>query len=102
ENLLGWAEEEEIAILGITETNLTEREGRFLIGNTSKRYIGYWSSAAEDKKKGSGIGIMVEEQWEKHVGVVKKINEYMIVVTLYFKQMELIVIGVYIPPNNKA
>ena len=45
---------------------------------------------------------MIEEQWEKHVGAVKKINEYMISITLYFKQMELIVIGVYIPPNDKA
>ena len=29
ENLLGWAEEEEITILGIMETNLTEGEGKF-------------------------------------------------------------------------
>jgi exonuclease III len=102
ENLLGWAEEEEIAILGVTETNLSEREERFLIYNTTRKYTGYWSSAAESKRKGSGIGIMIEEQWEKHVGAVKKINEYMISITLYFKQMELIVIGVYIPPNDKA
>src|ERR1043165_9495568 len=100
-NLLSWADEEEITILGITETNLTEREGRFLTHAANKRYVGYWSSAAEDKKKGSGVGILVEEQWEKHVGAVKRINEYMIEITLYFKQLELLVIGVYIPPSNK-
>ena len=44
---------------------------------------------------------MVEEQWEKHVGAVKKINEYLIEITLYFKQLELLIVGVYIPPNNK-
>jgi len=60
-NLLDWAEEEEIAILGVTETNLTEREAKFLTYNTSKKYIGYWVNAVEDKKKGSGLGILVEE-----------------------------------------
>jgi exonuclease III len=102
ENLLGWAEDEEIAILGITETNLTEREGRFLTLAANRKYVGYWTNAAEDKKKGSGLGILIEEQWEKHVGAVKKISEYMIEITLYFKQLELVVIGVYIPPNNKT
>ena len=48
------------------------------------------------------MGILIEEQWEKHVGAVKKISEYMIEITLYFKQLELVVIGVYIPPNNKT
>ena len=41
ENLLGWAEKEEIVILGITESNLTERKGNFLMNNTKRHYIGY-------------------------------------------------------------
>jgi hypothetical protein len=102
ENLLGWAEEEEIAILGIIETNITEREGRFLTHAASKNYIGYWSNAAEDKKKGLGVGILIKEQWEKHVGAVKRISKYMMEIMLYFKQLKLVVIGVYISPNNKT
>ena len=101
-NLLDWAEEEEIAILGVTETNLTEREAKFLTYNTRKKYIGYWVNAVEDKKKGSGLGILVEEHWEKHVGAVKRINEYIIEIILYFKQLELVIVRVYIPPNNKV
>ena len=62
ENLLGWAEEEEIVILGITESNLTEREVNFLMNNAKRQYISYWTSAAVDKKKGSGVGILIEEQ----------------------------------------
>jgi len=62
ENLLDWAEEEEIAILGITETNIVEKERRFLAYAANKKYVGYWTNAAEDKKKGSGIGILIEEQ----------------------------------------
>jgi len=102
ESLLGWAEEEEITILGIMETNLTENEGKFLMHATNRKYVGFWASAAKDKKKGSGVGILVEEQWEKHVGAVKKINEYMIEIILYFKQLELVILGVYILPNDKA
>src|ERR1043165_82436 len=94
ENLLGWAEEEEITILGITETNLTEREGKLLTHATGKKYVGFWTNAAEDKKKGSGIGIMIDEQWEKHIGAVKKISEYMIEIILYFKQLELVIIKI--------
>src|SRR6185295_1189126 len=101
ENLLSWAEEEEITILEITETNLTEREGKLLTHATGKKYVGFWKNAAEDKKKGSGIGIMIDEQWEKHIGAVKKISEYMIEIILYFKQLELVIIIVYIPPNDK-
>jgi len=82
--------------------NLTEREGTFLTHTANSRYVGFWSSAARDKKKGSGIGIMVSEQCEKHVGAVKKINKYMIELILYFKQLELVVLGVYIPPSDKA
>ena len=48
------------------------------------------------------MGILIEEQWEKHVGAVKKINEYVIEVILYFKQLELVILGVYIPPNDKT
>jgi len=45
---------------------------------------------------------MINEQWEKHVGVVKKISEYIIELRLYFKQLELVVLGVYILPSNKT
>jgi hypothetical protein len=59
-------------------------------------------SAVLDKKKGSGIGILIDETWKKHVGAVKRYSEYMIKVKLYFKQLVLIVIEVYIPPNDKT
>ena len=87
--------------MGITETNIAEREGKFLIYNQTAQYKGYWTSAVTDKKKGSGVGILIDERWEKHVGAVKRVSEYMIEVWLYFKQLELVILGVYIPPNDK-
>ncbi|CAG8780743.1 25720_t:CDS:1, partial [Gigaspora margarita] len=81
--------------------NIAEREENFLAYSTNKKYKGYWLSAAEEKKKGSGIGILIEEQWKKHIGAVKRVSEYMIEITLFLKQMELVIIGVYMSPNDK-
>ena len=100
-NLVAWAEEEDITVLELIETNIAEREGKFMLSNIGTQYKGYWASAAEDKKKGSSIGILVNGKWEKHVGAVKRENEYMISIRMYFKQLELVIIGVYIPPNDK-
>ena len=61
-NLIEWAESEEITILGITETNMSEREGKFLAHGLNMRYKGYWTSAAQDKKKRSDIGILIEKK----------------------------------------
>src|SRR6185295_5888419 len=41
ENLLGWAKEEEITILGITEMNLTEGEEKFLMHAANRKYVGF-------------------------------------------------------------
>ncbi|CAG8832789.1 34821_t:CDS:1, partial [Gigaspora margarita] len=38
ESLLNWAEEENIAIIEITEMNMTEREVKFLVYSTNKKY----------------------------------------------------------------
>ena len=100
-NLLGWTKEEEISILGLTEMNITEKEGRLLLYNNNMQFRGYWANATPDKKKGSVIGVLIDEKWEKHVRAVKRISEYMIEVRLYFRQLELVIIGVYIPPNDK-
>ena len=58
--------------------NITEKEERFLLQNHNIQYRGYWVNAAPDKKKGSGIGILIDEKWEKHVGAVRRISEYIL------------------------
>ena len=60
ENLLVWAEQKEITIVCVTETNIAEREGKILVHNANVQYKGYWASAAQDKQKGSGVGIIID------------------------------------------
>ncbi|CAG8827098.1 15035_t:CDS:2, partial [Gigaspora margarita] len=49
--------EESIAIIEITETNMTKGDGNFLAYSTNKKYKEYWSSATKEKKKRSGHAI---------------------------------------------
>ena len=65
------------------------------------QYKSFWANAKVDKKKGSGIGILIENKWEKHIGNIERINEFILIVKLYFKQMQLIIGVVYLPPNDK-
>ncbi|CAG8823053.1 17404_t:CDS:2, partial [Gigaspora rosea] len=48
-----WAKENCIDIVGIAETNITEKEGFFLLKN-SEIYKAYWTETDQKKKKGSG------------------------------------------------
>ncbi|CAG8458186.1 16172_t:CDS:2 [Gigaspora margarita] len=95
------AEKEKITILYLTETNLAKKKEKILEYNLNIQYKSYWTSASEDKKKGSSIRILIDKSWKKHVGAVKRISEYMIEVCIYFKQLELVLVGVYILLNNK-
>jgi exonuclease III len=95
-----WALDNKIDILGLAETNISKKEG-FFIAKDLDKYRSFWSDSNTTKKKGSGIGILVEERWERHLGQIDRVNEYMIVANFIFKQLELIVIMIYMPPNNK-
>jgi exonuclease III len=95
-----WALDNKIDILGLAETNISKKEG-FFIAKDLDKYRSFWSDSNATKKKGSGVGILVEERWERHLGQIDRVNEYMIVANFIFKQLELMVIMIYMPPNNK-
>ena len=100
ETLYDWLTDNEIDILGLAETNISTREGFFLT-NGKDNYKSFWANASLDKKKGSGVGLLVNEQWERHLGQVDRVNEYMITANFFFKQMEVLIMMIYMPPNNK-
>lgn len=100
ETLREWMTDNRLDIVGLAETNISEREGRFLTQNI-KNYKSFWSNADLNKKKGSGVGLLVNQQWEKHLGQIERTNEYMIMATFMFKQLEIIIMVVYLPPNDK-
>ena len=98
--LVNWALEKSVDIIGINETNILEQQGKFLIKKDSE-YVGFWTSANEFKLKGSGVGILIRKAWEKHIGQVTRFSNYYIDVLFVFKKYKILVISIYIPPNDK-
>ena len=87
-------------IIELAETNILAREGFFLTKNI-EGYKSFWTNACSDKKKGSGVSLLISSQWEKHLGQIDRINKSMILASFMFKQLEIIVIMTYLTPNDK-
>ena len=51
----------ELNIIGVVETNVAEKEGKF-IEFREKGYHTFWTDAEKDKWKGSGVAIWVDNQ----------------------------------------
>lgn len=92
--------EEGIDIMGINESNITEKQSKFLLKRSSE-YVSFWTSAEENKIKGSGVGIIVHSIWEKHLSKITRCSSYYIDALLVFKKVKILVIVTYIPPNSK-
>lgn len=67
ESLYEWMLDNKIDVMGLAETNISAKEGFFLVKNLVE-YKGFWANASSDKKKGSGVSLLVSKQWEKHLG----------------------------------
>ena len=100
EQLQDWLVNNSINVLGLAETNISGKEGFFLTKNI-ENYKGFWSNARTEKKKGSGVGLLINKQWEKHLGGIERISEYMITATFMFKQLEIVIIMAYLLLNDK-
>ena len=100
ELLAKWGKKEKIDIIGINKSNISERIGKFTLKNDST-YLSFWTSAEENKLKGSGVGFLVNKSWEKHIGKITRCSNYYIDILLVFKKMKILIIVIYIPPNDK-
>ena len=72
--LLEWAEEDRINILGLAETNISSKEGHFLTPRDGN-FVSFWANANQGKKKGSGVGLLINKQWQKYLGKIDRWNE---------------------------
>ena len=100
ELLIDWMNEMNIDIMGLNETNINKKEGSFIIDKGSG-YKGIWSCCDKDKIKGSGVGILIKNKWEKHIAQIYSKSAYFMEVVLVFKHLKIIVIVVYFPPNDR-
>ena len=61
EQLQDWIVDNEIDILGLAETNISGKEGFFLTKDI-ENYTSFWTNARVEKKKGSGVGLLISKQ----------------------------------------
>jgi exodeoxyribonuclease III len=97
--LVEWMKEESMDICGLVETNISEREGKFCM-KKHEDYKSFWMSANPEKHKGSGVSLICTNEMAKHVGEVKRYNEYLLKVGFFLKGIAIKVIVMYNPPSN--
>ncbi|CAG8853392.1 12417_t:CDS:1, partial [Gigaspora margarita] len=62
QELIDFSKEQNLNIVGITETNIKKKEAKF-IDIHRKGYRDYWLNSDQDKHKGSGVGLLVDGPW---------------------------------------
>ncbi|CAG8811849.1 30523_t:CDS:2, partial [Gigaspora margarita] len=65
-----------------------EKEGKWL-DTKHLGYASFWSKCEEDKNKGAGVGILVREYWQKHIGKVIRFSSYLIKIEFFFRKVVL-------------
>src|SRR5208282_2138166 len=98
-SLLDWTNDNKYDIVGIAESNLTTRQCTFLLPHIDD-YSVVWLGKDINKIKGSGVGIIIHNKWEKHMGKKLFIDHYLIHLTLFFKGCKFSIIQVYVSPND--
>ncbi|CAG8840880.1 26126_t:CDS:2, partial [Gigaspora margarita] len=71
--LIQWSKESNLNLISISETNIQEIEGKYLL-KEEVDYRGIWTNTSISKHKGSRVGLLVQKDLEKHIGKIKKPN----------------------------
>ena len=73
---INWCDEQHMDIIGISETNFTDKESAFLVP-VDKDYIRI-TTEKDNKIKGSGVALLLEERWAAHIGQKRVLDHYLI------------------------
>src|SRR6266516_6747111 len=102
DQLLVYMAEMGIDIVVVTETNINNKNGKF-IKTYNLGYYSYWSNK-DQKIKGSGVGIMISNHLQHHISQINMnaIPGYVAKITLWFKGCSLIVYGLLATKSPKG
>ncbi|CAG8589878.1 2525_t:CDS:2 [Paraglomus occultum] len=77
-----------------------EQEGKWI--NTKEYgYSSFWTETEKGKHKGSGIGLLVDQNWLRNMGVCKRFSPYLLKAEFFFRKVVFQVWIVYLPPKNE-
>src|SRR5215470_4765506 len=98
--LIDYIKDNNIQILGVSETNLNEKASR-LIYDRNRIYHAYFA-ATDEQPRGAGVGIIITKQYNKYV---RKSNSYQgraVYIDLYIRGKQNIrIIQTYVHANHK-
>ncbi|CAG8816944.1 397_t:CDS:2, partial [Gigaspora margarita] len=94
-------DDEAFDIFAVTETNLDRKEG-FFVGKKVENFKFFWSNTSIYKRKGLGIALDIKYTWKKYLEDINRISEFIMAARFYFRNMELIIIMIYILSNNRS
>ncbi|CAG8768728.1 168_t:CDS:2, partial [Gigaspora rosea] len=101
QELVDFGTREKFNLLGIVETNIDSRQEKFIEIDRS-RYLDFWTNAEKDKKKGSGVGALINKKWAAHITKVQKRNPYSLEIYLTFKKTMIVFWTLYFPSNERT
>ncbi|CAB4435502.1 unnamed protein product [Rhizophagus irregularis] len=82
-----------VHIMGLAETNFSnKKKGRYIMGQRTK-YVGYFS---EKTNRATGVGFIVSKVMDRHVHKCVPVNERLIYIDLFMKHIKIRVIQVYL------
>lgn len=87
-----------IGILGISETNLQNRNIKYVFRNNDK-YTGYFTN--DDEWRGSGVGIIVQKKYDNYIFNHQKVDGRLILIDMATKRQKIRIIQIYINSNSK-
>ncbi|CAG8569071.1 25229_t:CDS:2 [Gigaspora rosea] len=73
QELVDFGTREKFNLLGIVKMNIDSRQGKFIKINRS-RYLDFWTNVEKDKKKRSGVKVLIDKKWAAHITKVQKRN----------------------------
>jgi len=88
-------------VVCLNETNLTQREGKFLSKEFVDNWQSYWSKALPDhKKKGFGVAIFIKNEWARYIQKIRYVSPYVMTLQLAFRQCNITITNIYRCPND--
>ena len=101
ERLAEYCKDEHFNLVGVLETNIGEKDTKWMQKDIIE-YESFWTDTEKDKSKGSGVGLLVDRNWAKHLGLCKKFSPYLLKAEFYFKKMIMQIWVTYVPPKNEV
>ena len=90
QKLIDFDIEENLDILGITETNINAKEAVFFEVNW-QHYKAFWTKDNIEKRKSSGVGLLVRKEWQTHLTKIIVKDSYALKAVFKFKRTILVI-----------